>query len=86
VRCQDINLSLNLIKTKEMIADYRKRMAEHVPILIDGAILEQVERFKFLGVHNTNELSWSKRIKTVVKRARQRLFPLRRVKRFGMGP
>ena len=38
------NLSLNLIKTKEMIVNYRKRRAE------------------------------------------QRLFPLRRLKRFGMGP
>jgi hypothetical protein len=28
----------------------------------------------------------SKHTKTVVKRAQQRLFPLRRLKRFGMGP
>jgi hypothetical protein len=34
--CQDNNLSLNVIKTKEMIVDYRKRRAEHAPILIDG--------------------------------------------------
>ena len=44
------------------------------------------ESFKFLGVHNTNELSWSKHTKTVMKRTRQRLFPLRRMKKFGMGP
>ena len=37
------------------------------------------------GRHH-NKLSWSKHTKTVVKRARQRLFPLRRLKRFGMGP
>jgi hypothetical protein len=47
VWCQDNNLSLNVIKTKEMIVDYRKRRTEHIPILIDGAILEQVESFKF---------------------------------------
>jgi gmma-aminobutyric acid receptor subunit gamma len=41
--------------------------------------------FKFLGVHITNKLS-SKHTKTVVKRARQHLFPLRRLKRLGMGP
>ena len=45
----------------------------------------RVESFKFLGVHITNKLSWSKYTKTVVKRARQNLFPLRRLKRFGMG-
>ena len=50
------------------------------------AVVEQVESFKFLGVHITNKLTWSKHTKTVVKRARQNLFPLRRLKRFGMGP
>ena len=69
-----------------MIVDYRKRSSEHTPILIDGAVVEQVESFKFLGVNITNKLSWSKHTKTVVKRARQLPFPLRRLKRFGMGP
>ena len=50
--CQD-----NVIKTKEMIVDYRKKRTEHAPILIDGAVVEQVESFKFLGVHITNKLT-----------------------------
>ena len=37
------------------------------------------------GVHITNKLE-SKHTKTVVKRARQSLFPLRKLKTFGMGP
>ena len=82
--CQDNNLSLNVSKTKEMIVDYRKRRTEHAPILIDRAVVEQVENFKFLGVHITNKLSWSKHTKTVRKRARQSLFSLRRLKRFGI--
>jgi hypothetical protein len=65
VWCQD-NLSHNMIKTKEMIMDYRKRTTEHTPILIDVAV---VESFKFLGVHITNKLSWSKHTEAVVKRA-----------------
>ena len=47
--CQDNNLPLNVIKTKEMIVDYRKKRTEHAPIFIDGAVVEQVEIFKFLG-------------------------------------
>ena len=66
--------------------DYRKRRTEYNPILIDWAVVEQVESFKFLCVHITNKLEWSKHTKTVVKRARQSLFPLRKLKRFGMGP
>jgi hypothetical protein len=83
---QDNNLSINVSKTKEMIMDYRKRRAEQVSINIDRAEMERVESFKFLGVHITNELSWSKHTKTVVKRAQQNLFPLGRLKRFGIGP
>ena len=49
--------------------DYRKRRAEHIPIHIDRAVVEKVESFKFLAVHITNKLSWSKHTKIVVKRA-----------------
>ena len=75
-----------MIKKKEMIVDYRKRRAENAPLLIDGIVVEQVESFKFLGVHFTNKLSWSKHTKTVMTRTRECLFLLRRQKIFGMGP
>jgi hypothetical protein len=65
--CQDNNLSLNGIKTKEIIVDYRKKRTEHAPILIDGAVAEQVQ------------VSWC-------PHHQQNLFPLRRLKRFAMGP
>ena len=81
VWCQDNNLSLNVSMTKELNVDYRKQRAEHVAIHIDG-----VESFKFLGVHITKELTWSTHTNKVVKKARQCLFPLRRLKRFGMCP
>jgi hypothetical protein len=83
VWCQNNNLSVN--KAKELIVDYRKRIAEHTPIHIDRAVVEHVESFKFIGVHIPKELSWSTHTNTVVNRARQCLFPLRRLKRFGMG-
>ena len=62
---KDNNLSLNVIKTQEIIVDYRERRT----ILMDRAVVEQVESFKFLGVHITNKLTWSKHTKTIVKRA-----------------
>ena len=66
--------------------DYRIRRAENAPIPIDGAVVARVGSFRFLGVHITNKLSWSKHTKKVMKRAQQCLFPLRRLRRFGMGP
>ena len=84
--CQDNNLSLNLSKTKGDDCGLQEKRTEHAFILIDRAVVEQVESFKPLGVHLTIKLSWSKHTKTVVKWARQNLFPLSRLKRFGMGP
>ena len=55
--------------------DYRKRSTEHAPILINGAVVKQVESFKFLGFHITIKLEWSKHTKTVVKRARKAYSP-----------
>ena len=81
--CQNNSLSLNITKTKEI--DYRKGRTEHAPILIDGAVVEQVESFKFLGVHINNKLEWSKHTKTVVKMARQSLFPFRETKKIWHG-
>ena len=69
VWCQDNNLSLNMGKTKMLIVDYRKQRAEHAPIHIDGSVVERVESFKFLGVHITKDLSWSKHTNKFMKRA-----------------
>jgi hypothetical protein len=59
VWCQDNNLSLNVSKTKELIVDYRKRMAEQAPININSAVVERVESFKILGVHITKDNTFS---------------------------
>ena len=42
VWCQDNNLSLNVIKTKELIVDNRKRRAGHASIHIDRTVVEHV--------------------------------------------
>jgi hypothetical protein len=46
-----------MIKTKDMIVDYRKKRSEHAPILIDGAAVEHVQSLEFLGNHITNKLT-----------------------------
>ena len=85
VLCQDKNLSLIVSKTKELIVDYRRKRGENA-IHINGAVVERVESFKFLGAHISKDLTWSTHTRTVVKMAHHSLFPLRRLKRFGMGP
>ncbi len=48
--------------------------------------LEQVNSFKFLGVHITEDLTWSAHTDAVLKKAHQRLFFLRRLSKFGTSP
>jgi hypothetical protein len=54
--CQENNFSLN--KTKDLIMDFTKQKREHATIHIDKNAVEKVERFKFLGVHITDNLKW----------------------------
>jgi hypothetical protein len=41
--------------------------------------VEKVESFKFLGVHITDDLKWYTHTGSVVKKAQQHLFNLRRL-------
>ena len=58
----------------------------HPPIHIDRTAVEKVESFKFLGVDVTDKLKWSTHTDSVVKKMQQRLFNLRRLKKFGLSP
>jgi hypothetical protein len=66
VWCQENKLSVN--KTKEMIVDFKKQQREHPPIHIEGAAVEKLERFMFLGVHITDKLKCSTHTDSVVQK------------------
>ncbi|KAL7878838.1 hypothetical protein AOLI_G00098120 [Acnodon oligacanthus] len=84
--CQENNFSLNVNKTKELIVDFRKQERVHTPITINGAMVERVSSFKFLGVHISEKLIWTEHTTQVVKKAQQCLSHLRWLKKFGMNP
>ncbi len=84
--CQENHLSLNIDKTKELVVDFRRQSREHTPITIEKTPVERVNSFKFLGVHITEDLTWSAHTDAVLKKSHQRLFFLRRLRKFGMSP
>ncbi len=89
--CQDNCLSLNLSKTKELIVDFRKRQQQpYTPLMISGTPVERVSSFKYLGVNISEDLTWTTRIQTQVKKARQRLYTdcyhLRQLRKFRVSP
>jgi hypothetical protein len=69
-----------------MIVDFRKQQREHPPIHIEGTVVENVESFKFLGIHITYKPKLSTHTDSVVRKAQQRLFNLRKLKKFGLPP
>ncbi len=80
--CEDNNLTLSTDKTKETIVDMRKHRRTHQTLFIRDLEVERVSSFKYLGVHISEDLTWTLNTTQLVKKAQQRLyFP-----RFGMPP
>ncbi|GFO27611.1 reo_6 protein [Plakobranchus ocellatus] len=83
--CSKNNLHLNVDKTKEIIVDFRRGETPPPPLLIHGATVERVPSFKFLGTHVSDKLTWDINLDNIVKKARQRLYFLRKLKSFDVG-
>ncbi len=56
------------------------------PLTIDSSTVERVSSTKFLGVHITEDLTWTTNTMSLSKKAQQRLHFLRRLKRASLPP
>ncbi|KAF7711379.1 gastrula zinc finger protein XlCGF28.1-like [Silurus meridionalis] len=84
--CGANSLSLNVDKTKEMFVDFRRAQRDHSPLIIDGASVEIVKSTKCLGVHLADNLTWSRNTSSITKKAKQRLYFLRRLRKAHLSP
>ncbi|KAI3376821.1 hypothetical protein L3Q82_000396 [Scortum barcoo] len=82
---QNNNLCINVKKTKEMIVDFRRGRHLPSPLYIGGTAVEVVSSFRYLGVHISDDLTWSKNTSCLIRKAHQRLYFLRRLRRAGLG-
>ncbi len=48
--------------------------------------MERLSSFKYLGVYISEDLTWTAHIQTQVKKARQRLYHLRQLRKFRASP
>ncbi len=76
----------NVGKTKEVLLDFRRNSVDHPPLTIDSQTVERVSSTKFLGVHITEDLTWTTNTMSLSKKAQQRLHFLRRLKRASLPP
>ena len=67
-----------------MVIDFRRIKSPIAPITINGEDIEMVTNFKFLGtiISNDRDLSWDTNITAIIKKAQQRLFFLRLLRKF----
>ena len=80
--CETNNLLLNVSKTKEIVVDFRSNKSPTLPLQINNENVEQVHSFKFLGSTISSDLSWSSHTLSTRKKAQQRLYFLRQLKKF----
>ncbi|KAK3528714.1 hypothetical protein QTP70_009941 [Hemibagrus guttatus] len=69
-----------------MVVDFRRAQSHHSPLFIDGCPVEIVKSTKFLGVHLVENFTWSLNTSSISKKAQQRLYFLRRLKKAHLPP
>ncbi|KAL0152393.1 hypothetical protein M9458_052116 [Cirrhinus mrigala] len=82
--CSRNNLELNTLKTVEMTVDFRRKPPALTPLTIMNSTVALVDSFKFLGTNISQDLKWDIHIDSIVKKAQQRLYFLRQLKKFNL--
>ena len=67
-----------------MIIDPRKSKSPPLPVSIDGADIEVVSSYKYLGVHLDDKLDWSCNTAAIYRKGQSRLHFLRRLRSFNV--
>ncbi len=79
VWCSVKKLELNTLKTVETIVDFRR----NPPALMNSTVTT-VESFRFLGTTISQDLKWDIYIDSIVRKAQQRLYFLRHLRKFNL--
>ncbi|KAK7881961.1 hypothetical protein WMY93_028135 [Mugilogobius chulae] len=84
--CKENNLVINVSKTKEIVVDPRrgKGRMHQTQLNINGSTVERVPTYKYLGVNIAEDMKWDQHISSVVKKSRQRLYHLRKLRQFNI--
>ena len=66
--CAKNDLELNIKKTKEIIIDFRKKKTPIMPFQINGADVDIVDAFTFLGLEIADSLDWHQNTDSIIKK------------------
>ncbi|KAK3522700.1 hypothetical protein QTP86_030096, partial [Hemibagrus guttatus] len=82
--CSHNNLELNTLKTVEMIVDFKRNTPALPPLTIMNSTVPTVASFRFLGTTISQDLKWDTHIDATIKKAQQRLYFLRQLRKFNL--
>ncbi|KAK3562926.1 hypothetical protein QTP86_011451 [Hemibagrus guttatus] len=77
--CNLNQLQLNILKTKEMVIDFRRSGAHLLPVSIEVVDVERVRSYRYLGLQLDDKLDWSVNTDYLYKKGQNWLFFLRRL-------
>ncbi|KAI2643773.1 putative RNA-directed DNA polymerase from transposon BS [Labeo rohita] len=82
----DITTVIGLIKDRDNGADHRPQEEPPAlpPLTIMDCTVATVESFRFLGTNISQDLKWDNHIDSIVKKAQQRLYFLRQLRKFNL--
>ena len=72
--CEENQLQLNVLKTKELVIDFRHRPSCVLPVFIHETPVEIIHKYKYLGVIIDDGLKWSDNINMLYGKGQQRLY------------
>ncbi len=73
-----------MLKTVEMIVDFRRDPPALPPLTIMNSSVKTVESLRFLGTTISQDLKWDNHIDSIVKKAQQRLYFLHQLMKFNL--
>ena len=82
--CSQNNLELNTLKTVEMTIDFRRHPSTLIPLTISNSPVSTVDTFKFLGTIISRDLKWETNINSILKKAQQRMYFLRLMRKLDL--
>jgi hypothetical protein len=75
-------LSLNVQRTKEIVFDFGRKATVHPPVVMGSEEVKRVGEYKYLGTIIDEKLSWNQNVDNLCKRARKRIYFLKKLNEF----
>ncbi|KAI3375839.1 hypothetical protein L3Q82_004112 [Scortum barcoo] len=77
--CHTNHLQLNTSKTKELVIDFGRSRPRPRPVLLEGAEVEAVDSYRYLGLWIDNKLDWTTHTSHLYGKTQSRMYFLRSI-------